>query len=169
MGDLSYADGNQPRWDSFANLKQFVSSQIPFMTSTGNHGERQSCLSDILLIMLCYCLAYVYVEWFEDNYSFKAYLARYNNPPVSSGTMELYYSYDVGLAHMIVVSGYCPEMKSTSTQPCLAEGSPQMDWLQKDLASVDPSVTPWTFVIFHQPYVNSNLGHSMASEGVCNF
>lgn len=79
--------------------------------------------------------------------------------------MELYYSYDVGLAHFIMVSGYCSEMHSTSSQPCLAESSPEMDWLQQDLASVDLSVTPWVFVVFHQPYVNSNQGHSMETEG----
>ena len=57
-------------------------------------------------------------------------------------------------------------MKSTSTQPCLAKGTPQMDWLTKDLAAVDRSVTPWVVVNFHQPYMNSNEAHSIAIEGV---
>lgn len=37
-GDISYADSDQPRWDSFGRLAQPLSSQIPFMTAPGNHG-----------------------------------------------------------------------------------------------------------------------------------
>jgi 3',5'-cyclic AMP phosphodiesterase CpdA len=66
---------------------------------------------------------------------------------------------------LLTHTGYCPEMTSTSTQPCLAEGSPQMDWLTKDLASVDRTKTPWVIAVFHQPYVNSNDAHSMETEG----
>ncbi len=64
-----------------------------------------------------------------------------------------------------MVAGYCPEMKTVNKQPCLAPGSEQLTWLQKDLASVDSQVTPWVFVVFHQPYVNSNLAHSIETEG----
>ena len=56
-------------------------------------------------------------------------------------------------------------MWTVRTQPCLAEGSPQMDWLTKDLAAVDRTVTPWVIAVFHQPYVNSNEAHSMETEG----
>eukprot|EP00602_Paraphysomonas_sp_CaronLab_P003441 CAMPEP_0185025300 /NCGR_PEP_ID=MMETSP1103-20130426/8313_1 /TAXON_ID=36769 /ORGANISM="Paraphysomonas bandaiensis, Strain Caron Lab Isolate" /LENGTH=458 /DNA_ID=CAMNT_0027558471 /DNA_START=43 /DNA_END=1419 /DNA_ORIENTATION=+ len=141
MGDLSYANGDEPLWDSFGRMKQSTASRIPMMTTLGNH------------------------EWFDDQrYAFTAYLARYDNPLVN-GERELYYSFDSGLVHWVMVAGYCSEMKSTHTQPCLEEGSPQMDWLQKDLASVDRTITPWVFVTFHQPYVNSNTAHSMSSEG----
>jgi hypothetical protein len=40
-----------------------------------------------------------------------------------------------------------------------------MDWLTKDLATVDRSKTPWVVAVFHQPYVNSNKKHSMNTEG----
>ena len=56
-------------------------------------------------------------------------------------------------------------MKTVLSQPCLAQGTPQMDWLEKDLASVNRAVTPWVVVIFHQPYMNSNDAHSIATEG----
>lgn len=36
-GDLSYADGNETRWDTFANLKQAVNAQVPFAYIVGNH------------------------------------------------------------------------------------------------------------------------------------
>ena len=139
LGDLSYANGDQPLWDSYGKLKQSLASSIPMMNTPGNH------------------------EWFDDrDYKFTAYKARYH----SSGTSDLYYSYDVGLAHIVMVAGYCTEMKTVLTQPCLASGTPEFEWLKADLANVDKSVTPWTFVIFHQPYVNSNTHHSMATEGI---
>lgn len=142
MGDLSYANGNQPLWDSFGNLVQYATSEVPMMTTSGNH------------------------EWLdESSHYFTAYLSRYDNPPITDGTRELYYSYNAGLAHFVMLAGYCSSMKSVYSQPCLSEGSPEREWLIKDLNSVDSTVTPWVFVIFHQPYVNSNTAHSMATEG----
>ncbi|KAJ1434429.1 Metallo-dependent phosphatase-like protein [Ochromonadaceae sp. CCMP2298] len=144
-GDLSYANGDEPLWDSFGQLRQnaSASNRIPTMTTLGNH------------------------EWFDDShYAFTAYLARFDNPPAATtGQRELYYSNDIGLVHWVMVAGYCTEMRSTSTQPCLAQGSPQMKWLQADLAGVDRSKTPWVVVVFHQPYMNSNTAHNMAVEG----
>jgi hypothetical protein len=64
-----------------------------------------------------------------------------------------------------MVAGYCPEMTSTSSQPCLADGSPQMKWLKSDLLNLDRTKTPWVCVVFHQPYMNSNTAHSIAAEG----
>jgi len=140
-GDLSYANGKDSLWDSFGNMKQFAVSHIPMMTTLGNH------------------------EWFDDvSFSFTAYLNRYDNPRVE-GKRELYYSFDAGLAHWVMVAGYCSEMKLTTTQPCLAADSPQLAWLQNDLANVNRDVTPWVIVVFHQPFLNSNTAHSMKTEG----
>ena len=69
------------------------------------------------------------------------------------------------LLYVDVNIGYCKQMLTVYSQPCLAEGSPEMDWLQKDLASVDRAVTPWVVAVFHQPYVNSNTAHSIDTEG----
>lgn len=35
-GDLSYANGDQPLWDSFGRMMQSVSSRVPMMTTLGN-------------------------------------------------------------------------------------------------------------------------------------
>jgi hypothetical protein len=81
-------------------MRQVAASRLPMMTTLGNH------------------------EWFDDvQFSFTAYLNRFDNPLVN-GKRELYYSYNAGLVHWVMVAGYCPEMKLTSTQPCLAAGSP---------------------------------------------
>jgi hypothetical protein len=81
MGDLSYANGDEPLWDTFGNMITKASAHIPMTTTLGNH------------------------EWFDSsNYDFTAYKARFNNPPVN-GERELYYSFDSGLVHFVMVAG----------------------------------------------------------------
>jgi acid phosphatase type 7 len=81
MGDLSYANGDEPLWDSFGNLRQTATNHIPMYTTSGNH------------------------EWFDsNNHDFTAYLARFDNPLVN-GERQLYYSFDMGLAHIVMVAG----------------------------------------------------------------
>jgi acid phosphatase type 7 len=149
VGDISYADGNEMVWDTAGILLSRVASSVPFLFSTGNH------------------------EWFDSSdYSFTAYNARFRSPASSDGPVDggldrpLYYSYDIGLVHLVHVQGYCPSMRSTKTQPCLANGTAQRAWLVADLAAVDRVRTPWVVVTFHQPYVNSNTAHPIASEGL---
>jgi hypothetical protein len=144
MGDLSYANGDQALWDAFGAFRQFLAAEVPMLTTLGNH------------------------EYIDDRtHAFTAYTARFSNPPLASGKRELYYSYDMGLAHVVMVAGYCTEMRTeyARSNPCLANGTAQMDWLVADLAAVDKAVTPWTFVIFHEPYVNSNKKHNIRLEG----
>ena len=38
-GDLSYADSDMPRWDSWGRLVDPLASTIPTMVASGNHGE----------------------------------------------------------------------------------------------------------------------------------
>lgn len=38
VGDLSYADGEQPVWDEYADIFQAYSTRVPWMTAIGNHG-----------------------------------------------------------------------------------------------------------------------------------
>jgi hypothetical protein len=81
MGDLSYANGDEPLWDSFGNLITRASGHIPMLTTYGNH------------------------EWFDSpNYDFTAVLSRYNNPSVD-GVRQLYYSFDSGLVHWVMIAG----------------------------------------------------------------
>lgn len=39
VGDLSYADGYQPRWDSWGRLVEPVHATLPIMHTEGNHEE----------------------------------------------------------------------------------------------------------------------------------
>ena len=105
-------DGTQGVWDIFGKVVEPLASTVPFLLGIGNH------------------------EWLEKNNTFKSFTSRLRTPAVG-GASQLYYSYEIGLAHLIILQGYCPEMSSILTQPCLAAGSAQMDWLLTDLAGVD--------------------------------
>ena len=149
VGDLSYANGNQPIWDAFGRVTQFLATTVPVMSLPGNH------------------------EWFDDqNYAFVAYYNRFGRslPIVSppTDTSGLYYSFDAGLIHVVMLAGYCQEQSSAYTQPCLAEGTLQRSWLEGDLAraNANRASVPWVVVSFHQPFANSNSAHPIAKEGV---
>jgi len=129
VGDLSYADGDQPRWDSWGNLVQPLSSTMAVNTILGNH-EIEPSGGDLFL----------------------PYHSRFWNPAVQAygPGSNTWYSIDVGLAHWIMLSSY----------ETFTAGSPQYKWLVADLTAVDRKVTPWVFVTFHAPYMNSNTAHA---------
>lgn len=72
MGDLSYANGNQPIWDQWFELIEPIASQMPFMAIPGNHED-------------------------ERGIRFATYLARFTLPH-----KELYYRFDYGGARFIM-------------------------------------------------------------------
>ena len=124
-GDISYADSDQPRWDSFQRLAQPLASSKPWMVASGNHELEVSL--------------------------FTAYQARFASMP-SGGRSDgaLYYSYEVGPAHVLVVASFW----------LYEEGSAQYTFIKSDLASVDRAKTPWLIVILHAPWYNSNKDHT---------
>jgi predicted MPP superfamily phosphohydrolase len=72
MGDLSYANGNQPIWDDWFELLEPLASQVPVMVCPGNHED-------------------------ERNIRFATYLARFALPE-----KELYYRFDYGNTRFIM-------------------------------------------------------------------
>ncbi|KAL0347066.1 UNVERIFIED_CONTAM: Purple acid phosphatase 22 [Sesamum calycinum] len=136
-GDLSYADTNQPLWDSFGRLVEPYASTRPWMVTEGNHE----------------------IETFPIIYphGFKAYNARWLMPHQESGSASnLYYSFDVAGVHIIMLGSYT-DFDSNSNQ---------YKWLQGDLARVDRRKTPWILVIIHAPWYNSNLAHKGEGESM---
>ncbi|CAN1772071.1 Probable purple acid phosphatase 20 [Linum perenne] len=136
-GDLSYADSLQPRWDSFGQMMESLASQRPWMVTQGNHELDKSLTIHPT--------------------PFIAYNARWQMPFQESGsTSNLYYSFNVAGAHVIMLGSY------TDFSP----SSAQYKWLQSDLAQVDRSKTPWLLVLVHAPWYSSNKAHQGETESV---
>ena len=88
-GDLSYADGWHPRWDSFGRMIEPLAARVPVMTTPGNHE-------------------------LVPNELFAAYNARYPMPHASSGSASnLWWSRDVGPMHLISLCSYCSSSRTS--------------------------------------------------------
>ncbi|XP_047963200.1 purple acid phosphatase 22-like isoform X2 [Salvia hispanica] len=134
-GDLSYADTQQPLWDSFGQLVEPYASTRPWMVTEGNHE----------------------IETFPIIYpqGFTAYNARWLMPyQESNSPSNLYYSFDVAGAHVLMLGSYTD----------FNVDSDQYAWLLADLATVDRSKTPWIFALIHAPWYNTNSAHKGEGE-----
>ena len=130
-GDLSYADTNQPLWDSFGRLVEPLASSRPWMVTQGNHE-----IEKIAMI---------------EKKKFKAYNARWRMPYELSGSKSnLYYSFDAagGAVHVIMLGSYTD----------FDSDSHQYKWLVEDLANVDRRRT-WVIALIHAPWYNTNEAH----------
>jgi len=85
--DLSYADNNQPLWDSFGSLVEPLVSSRPWMVTEGNHE-----IETIPIVM---------------NDAFKSYKARWRMPyEESRSNSNLYYSFEVAGVHVVMLGSY---------------------------------------------------------------
>lgn len=138
-GDLSYADLDQPLWDSFARLVEPLASSRPWMVTEGNHE-----IETVPLI---------------EPAPFKPYNARYHMPyEESASPSNLFYSFDTagGAIHALMLGSYAD----------FSAASEQFKWLQADLAGLDRSKASWLFAIIHAPWYNSNEAHQGEGEGM---
>ncbi|KAG6437253.1 hypothetical protein SASPL_102165 [Salvia splendens] len=127
----------QPLWDSFGRLVEPLASARPWMVTLGNHE----------------------IEMFPIIYpqGFKAYNARWLMPYQESNSQSnLYYSFDVAGAHVLVLGSYTD----------FDADSDQYSWLLADLATVDRSKTPWIFELIHAPWYNTNATHKGEGESM---
>mmetsp|Transcript_299 Transcript_299/g.698 ORF Transcript_299/g.698 Transcript_299/m.698 type:complete len:486 (-) Transcript_299:98-1555(-) len=130
VGDMSYADGYHPRWDTWGRMVSEHTSRLVWMYTEGNH-EIEPAHS-------------------KDTPDFLAYLTRFKMPYKHSGSeSQLYYSYNVAGAHIIMLGSYAE----------YGEDSAQYAWLENDLRKVDRRITPWVIVGMHAPWYNSNHNH----------
>eukprot|EP00055_Hartaetosiga_balthica_P000109 m.135683 g.135683 ORF g.135683 m.135683 type:complete len:293 (+) comp10138_c0_seq1:561-1439(+) len=142
VGDISYADAawestpgrncTQRRWDSWGVLAEPVFANQPLMILPGNHEVEYNTPP-------------------ATQTSFLAYQKRFLMPSEASGANDgnLYYSFDVGPAHIIMLNSYME----------FGPDSAQYKWLEADLAKVDRKVTPWLIANMHAPWYNSDKHH----------
>ena len=96
-------------------------------------------------------------EVVEGELGFLAYEKRFHTPSYfSESNTNLYYSYEVAGLHVIMLGCYVD----------FSRKSEQYEWLEKDLAKVDRSRTPWLIVGMHAPWYNSNVAHQGEMEGM---
>ncbi|PWA96614.1 purple acid phosphatase 15 [Artemisia annua] len=118
----------QPRWDYWGRYMQRLTSKIPIMAIEGNHE----------------------IEEQVESTTFAAYSARFAFPAEESGSKStMYYSFNAGGIHFLMLGGYAAYNKS----------SDQYKWLQRDLEKVDREVTPWLVGVWHPPWYNTYVSH----------
>ncbi|KAK7331465.1 hypothetical protein VNO77_25690 [Canavalia gladiata] len=123
----------QPRWDYWGRYMQPLISSVPIMVIEGNHD----------------------IEPQAENQSFVAYSSRFAFPSKESGSSStLYYSFNAGGIHFIMLGAYVSYHKSGD----------QYKWLEKDLASVDRNVTPWLVATWHSPWYTTYVAHYREAE-----
>lgn len=136
-GDLSYADTQQPLWDTFGRFVEPYASRRPWMVTQGNHE----------------------VEAFPiiHAHPFVAYNSRWVMPFEESGSdSNLYYSFEVAGVHVVMLGSYTD----------FDVGSAQYNWLEADLCKVDRKKTPWLVALLHVPWYNSNTAHQGEGESM---
>eukprot|EP00613_Pedinella_sp_CCMP2098_P080324 CAMPEP_0171934648 /NCGR_PEP_ID=MMETSP0993-20121228/32193_1 /TAXON_ID=483369 /ORGANISM="non described non described, Strain CCMP2098" /LENGTH=403 /DNA_ID=CAMNT_0012575403 /DNA_START=48 /DNA_END=1256 /DNA_ORIENTATION=+ len=151
VGDLSYADGNGTRWDTWGHLMEpWLSTALPLVAMPGNHEIEMDS---------------------ETAETFPHWRARFRMPevaPEQSAPGQVndyptydfdfhyefgssYFSFDSGPVHHVCLNAYADSSK----------GSTQYEWLKRDLKQHDKqrSAVPWVVVYAHGPWYNSNKLH----------
>ncbi|CAH9080130.1 unnamed protein product [Cuscuta europaea] len=123
----------QPRWDYWGRYMQPLLSKVPIMVVEGNHDIEQQI----------------------ENKTFAAYSSRFAFPSHESGSSSpLYYSFNAGGIHFVMLGGYVAYSKTDD----------QYRWLERDLANVDRKVTPWLVATWHPPWYSSYTAHYREAE-----
>ncbi|KAK7256037.1 hypothetical protein RIF29_29469 [Crotalaria pallida] len=95
------------------------------------------------------------VEKQAEDREFVAYSSRFAFPSEECGSSStLYYSFNAGGIHFIMLGAYTN----------YARTGEQYKWLERDLASVDRSVTPWLVAAWHPPWYSTYESHYREAE-----
>ncbi|KAG0471718.1 hypothetical protein HPP92_016264 [Vanilla planifolia] len=131
IGDISYATGFLVEWDYFLSLITPVAGHVSYMTAMGNH-ERDYTDSGS-----------VYETPDSGGECGVAYESYFQMPTQAKD--KPWYSFEQASVHITVIS----------TEQNWDENSEQYHWMQKDLASVDRTRTPWLIFAGHRPMYSS--------------
>ncbi|KAL5543670.1 hypothetical protein UlMin_007454 [Ulmus minor] len=134
IGDISYATGFLVEWDYFLQLIAPVASRVSYMTAIGNH-ERDYIGSGSVYFLPD--------SGGEGGVPYETYF-----PMPTIAKDKPWYSIEQGSVHFTIIS----------TEHQWAKNSEQYKWMQKDMASVDRSRTPWLIFMGHRPMYTSSLG-----------
>jgi hypothetical protein len=166
FGDLSYAEGAAHQWDQWFAMIQPFSTKVPLTVSVGNHeydytegglGKDRSDLNASHGFMPAWG------NFFQDSGGECGVPTskRFTMPQSGKSNGVFWYSFEFGSVHTTVIS----------SEHDLSPGSPQHDWLVRDLQSVNRTKTPWLVIESHRPlyegqtdWVNNAVGVAMRYE-----
>ena len=147
VGDLSYADCEQTRWDSWREFVETDFARVPLLTLPGNHEVEEDTHGDMV--------------------SFKPYASRFRMAPTCDACAAGSYAYDGWKANMwFSVSVGSATIITLSSYHNYSATSAQYAWLEATLKAVDRVKSPWLIVSMHAPWYNSNVQHQGEAESV---
>lgn len=165
-GDLSYADCNQPLWDSYGEIIEPLAKKIPWMVCAGNH-EIEFNGTDYGGLYTAfekrYKMPYIKEAEFGEVLIGSEFNPNINFPYCTPSVFQSeynfgnsFYSFESGSAHIIYLNPY----SNTNYT------SQQYNWLNNNLATVNRNNTPWVIVVMHCPWYSSNVKHYADTQTV---
>ena len=162
VGDMSYADGTNPRWDTYGNTMEPLMANFPMHVMVGNHEIEVD--KDTKIPFLPYRYRYRMPGTLPEKTGPMSYfpnpdptkVEKYYDLDATYEGGSSYYSFSSGYGHFIALNAY--NTHDTS------ESSAQYKFLENDLKSVDRTITPWVFVFLHCPLHQSNKIHQVSKE-----
>lgn len=157
-GDLSYADGDPKRWESWLDLAEPLLRKVPFASVPGNHEiECDKATHDVFVPYESFFRNPNRIQDAIETPPSQDYIDALHGwcttPSEFMGLYDYgnaYFSYRQGLVHTIFLNSYAS----------LADGSKQREWLMNTaLPEVDRELTPWLVVVFHTPLYTTFSGH----------
>ena len=127
-------------------------SNVPVLNLVGNH-EIESW--GIGAVLNATTTSFTY----PNNYPFQAYAARLPVPTAKKDfgdiDQNLYYSTTISsTVRLIAINNYIP----------FHPGTPQHQWIVKELNGIDREATPWVFVMLHSPFYHTYYTHYKEME-----
>lgn len=165
-GDMSYADSDPLRWNSWFDMMEPLFRSTPVHVAAGNH--EIECDIETNAIFVPYETYFrnpnrikpAHMRPISDAYRDTLWNKDCSAPSVFVGHYtygNAFYSYTHGPVHIIVLNSYTYTIK----------GSKQYQWLVEELESrVDRNSTPWLMVSFHAPLYTTFVGHAEELEEV---
>jgi len=145
FGDISYALGLGYVWEQFFRIVEPVARRIPYMITIGNHeydhtsgGENDPSGAGLGF----------HPSWgnYGDDSHGECSVPMYHRFHMPDNGFHIYwYSFDYGNVHVVMIS----------TEHNYTQGSPQYEWMEEDLNSVNRSITPFVVVTGHRPMYTS--------------
>jgi hypothetical protein len=129
-GDISYARGWPFIWERFFDLVQPLTTRMPMMTGVGNH--------EIDTAANALSLARGHDSGGECGVQTLKRFPHYEN-----GLGEMYYSFDYGSVHAVMLSSEHP-------------AEDQLAFFNSDMAALNRTQTPWIIVMLHRPLFGSD-------------